>query len=84
MGDLPFKTIGTMKDMSIIDYLHKIDVATLIINGEHDMSQDICTKPLFEHIPKAKWIHFMGCSHMPFLEARHRYMQLLGDFLADA
>jgi pimeloyl-ACP methyl ester carboxylesterase len=72
---------GSLKTWSIIDELHKIEVPTLILNGEHDEAQDSCVVPYFQHIQKAKWVVIEGASHMSHVEKRERSMRLVGEFL---
>ena len=74
---------GSIKDLSLAAELHKITVPTLIINGKDNEIQNIAVQPLFEGIPKAKTVEFMHSSHMPFLEERVRYMNVVGEFLTN-
>ena len=78
---MPFLTRGSLENFSVIELLPKISAPTLIINGEFDMCQDICIKQYFYLVPRSKWIHLDGCSHMPFFEDRDRYMQIVHEFL---
>lgn len=82
-GDLAFKTVGTLKDFSVIPLLHNIKQPTLLINGQYDMCPDDCLKQYFQYIPKIKWLHLMNVSHMPFFEDREKFFDLLGEFLTD-
>ncbi|KZT08017.1 proline-specific peptidase [Laetiporus sulphureus 93-53] len=80
-GPSEFYITGTIKNWSIIDKLHTIKQPTLVINGAFDEAQDLCVAPLFQHIPKVKWVQFANSSHLASFEERERYMQVLSDFL---
>ncbi|KAF8530416.1 proline iminopeptidase [Hysterangium stoloniferum] len=81
-GPNEFHVIGTLKTWSIIDRLHNINVSTLVLNGYYDESQDETVQPLFNNIPKCKWVQFANSSHMPHLEETVRYLDIVGNFLA--
>lgn len=72
---------GTVENISVIDKLPNIAVPTLLLNGEFDMALDLCVQPLFDCIPKVKWVKFAQSSNTPFFEERERYMTLLYDFI---
>lgn len=72
---------GKLKTWSVLDDLHTITQPTLVINGGDDEAQDVCVSPLFERIPKAKWVRFANSSHMPFFEEKERYLQIVSTFL---
>ncbi|KAA1477686.1 proline-specific peptidase [Dentipellis sp. KUC8613] len=80
-GPSEFHVIGTLKTWSIVDQLHTIEYPTLVINGAYDEAQDECVQPLFERIPRVKWVQFAESSHMPFIEETERYLNVLGSFL---
>ncbi len=76
-----------MKDYDSIPVLHRINVPTLLYNGEFDTVQDESVTPLFNHIPHSRWRTLAGASHMPHLdseELRDKTLQLVGDFLTPA
>lgn len=81
-GPNEFHVIGTLKDWSIVDRLHQIDVPTLVINGRHDEATDDCVRPYVENIPGALWHRFADSSHMPHVEERDAYMRVVGAFLS--
>jgi len=83
-GPNEFHIVGTLKNWSVIDELHKITVPTLLINGRYDEAQDEVVWPFFVHIAKVKWIQFSESSHLPQWEERERYMEVVGEFLANA
>ncbi|KAI0315146.1 Alpha/Beta hydrolase protein, partial [Amylostereum chailletii] len=80
-GDPTVASAPVVKDWTIIDRLHAVRVPTLVINGRLDYEQDFVVAPLFENIPKAKWVTFEKSSHMPFWEERDRYMWLIEGYL---
>ncbi|KAI0833597.1 proline-specific peptidase [Trametes gibbosa] len=72
-----------LKDWTIIDRLHLVNVPTLVISARHDVGQVKIMKPFADNIPNAKWHIFQDSSHMPFWEEREAWMQLVGTFLAE-
>ncbi|KAH9846969.1 prolyl aminopeptidase-2 [Lenzites betulinus] len=80
-GPAEFTVLGTLKDWSIEDEAHKINVPTLLINGEHDTVTDNVTRPFFKAIPKVRWYTFAGASHSPHSEMREKFIQLVAEFL---
>ena len=82
-GPSEFHVIGSLKNWSIIDEAHKINVPTFLLNGAYDEAADSSVMPLFKLIPKVKWFTFAESSHMPHWEEREKYMKLVADFLGD-
>ncbi|KAI0335534.1 prolyl aminopeptidase-2 [Cubamyces sp. BRFM 1775] len=82
-GPSEFHVIGSLKNWSIIDEAHKINVPTLLLNGAYDEAADSSVMPFFKLIPKVKWFTFAESSHMPHWEEREKYMKLVADFLGD-
>lgn len=73
-----------MEHWTAIPLLPKINVPTLIYNGEFDTAQYESTLPFFEHIPRVRWITLQGASHMSHLdspEMRAKTLLLVGQFL---
>lgn len=73
-----------MNDWTVIARLPKIDVPTLVYNGEYDTSHDIAQVPFFELIPRVRWLTFPNGGHMCHLEAgglRERILKVVGEFL---
>ena len=81
-GPNEFHVIGTMKDWTIVDRLHLVDVPTLVINGRYDEATDECVGPYVENIPGARWHQFENSSHMPHVEERETYMRVVSQFLS--
>ncbi|KAF9820957.1 hypothetical protein IEO21_00934 [Rhodonia placenta] len=80
-GPSEFTITGNLKDWSVIDDLHKINVPVLVTNGAHDEAQDPVVAPLFQHVPRVRWYTFANSAHMAHWEEREKYMQVVGDFL---
>lgn len=72
---------GSLKNFSVIDRLHLIDVPTLLINGAYDECVDACIEPMFKGINKVRWITFDEASHLSYIEQREKYMEKVGSFL---
>lgn len=72
---------GTLKDWSIIDRLHLIEVPTLVVYGEHDVANEKCNAPFFNNIPRVRMVTFSGASHMLMLEVPEKYFRLIAEFL---
>ncbi|KAH8100338.1 Alpha/Beta hydrolase protein [Cristinia sonorae] len=81
LGPNEFTIIGPLKDFDLTNELSKINVPTLLTNGRWDGAQDSVVKPFWTSIPKVKWAHFATSSHLPQLEERERYMDVVGSFL---
>ena len=82
-GPTEFHVIGSMKDWSIIDRLHRIQVPTLLISGRYDEATPATVQPYADLIPDVRWTIFENSSHMPHVEEREVCMQTVSDFLSD-
>jgi len=83
LGPTLFNWTGTLKDWTIVDDVHKINVPTLLTNGRMDYITDRCLYPFFKEIPQVKWVTFANSGHMAHFEERERFMEVLGGFLID-
>lgn len=72
LGPSEFCVIGSLKDWSITDILHKISYPTLLISSPDDSVQEISVLPFFLKIPKVKWIEFQNSTHLPASEEPER------------
>jgi L-proline amide hydrolase len=81
-GPTEFHVIGSMKDWSIIDRLHNIEVPTLLISGRYDEAAPEVVQPFADRIPGAQWMIFESSSHMPHVEERTACIKAVADFLA--
>jgi L-proline amide hydrolase len=81
-GPSEFHVIGSIKDWQSKDRLGEISVPTLLTSGRYDEATPALQEPLRDGIPNCEWVLFEESSHMPFVEERERYMQVVGDWLA--
>ncbi|KAI8630089.1 Alpha/Beta hydrolase protein [Xylariaceae sp. FL1651] len=72
----------TFKDWEGWKEGHKIEVETLLLNGQYNEATDVCVRPWFSSIPKVRWVTIENASHMCHWEQRQRYIQLVGNFLS--
>jgi L-proline amide hydrolase len=80
-GPNEFHVIGTLKDWTVIDRLHLIEVPTLLVSGRHDEATPATVQPFADRIPDVRWEIFEDSSHMPHIEEEERYLQVVGAFL---
>jgi L-proline amide hydrolase len=80
-GPSEFHVIGSLKDWSIIDRLHKVQVPTLLISGKYDEATPATVQPYQDNIKGARWQIFENSSHMPHVEETELYMKSVGAFL---
>jgi L-proline amide hydrolase len=81
-GPSEFHIIGSCKDWQVKDRLHEIGVPTLLVSGRHDEATPALQQVLLDGISGSEWVCFEESSHMPHVEERERYMQVVGDWLA--
>ncbi len=80
-GPTEFHVIGPLKDWSVIDRLHAIEVPVLLISGRHDEAAPEVVQPFADHIREVEWVIFEHSSHMPHVEERAACMEVVADFL---
>ena len=80
-GPSEFHVIGSIKDWQSKDRLGEIRVPTLIVSGRHDEATPALQQTLLDGIAGSEWVVFEESSHMPHVEERVRYMQVVGDWL---
>ncbi len=81
-GPNEFLCIGSLRTWSIIDRLDRIDAPTLLASGHFDEATPAVVQPFFDRIDDVRWEIFQHSSHMPFIEETERYLEVVGDFLA--
>jgi L-proline amide hydrolase len=81
-GPSEFHVIGSIRDWQSKDRLGAIDVPTLIVSGRYDEAAPPLQEVLRGGIQDSEWVLLEESSHMPHLEERERYMQVVGDWLA--
>ena len=82
-GPSEFHVIGSIRDWRSEDRLGAIAVPTLIVSGRHDEATPALQEPLRAGIPGAQAVILEDSSHMPHVEERERYMDVVGAFLRD-
>jgi L-proline amide hydrolase len=80
-GPSEFHVIGSIKDWHSKDRLGSVGVPTLLVSGRHDEATPALQEALRDGIPSAEWVLFEESAHMPHLEERERYMEVVGDWL---
>ena len=81
-GPSEFHVIGSIRDWQSKGRLGEIDVPTLLVSGRHDEATPALQETLRDGIRGSEWVCFEESSHMPHVEERERYMQVVGDWLA--
>jgi len=82
-GPTEFHVIGTLKDWTIGDRLHLIDLPTLVISGKYDEATPEVVRPFVENIPEVEWVLFDQSSHMPHYEEREACMNVVSRYLRE-
>jgi L-proline amide hydrolase len=82
-GPNEFFCIGTLRDWSVVDEVHKITAPTLLASGRFDEATPATVQPFFDGIPDVRWEIFENSSHMPFVEEPERYLDVVEGFLAN-
>ncbi|MGD0054486.1 MAG: proline iminopeptidase-family hydrolase [Acidimicrobiales bacterium] len=82
-GPNEFFCIGTLRDWSVVDRVHKITAPTLLASGRFDEATPATVQPFFDGIPDVRWEIFEQSSHMPFVEEPTRYLSVVETFLAE-
>jgi L-proline amide hydrolase len=81
-GPYEYYCVGTLKDWTVVDEVHKITAPTLLVSGRYDEATPATVQPFFDNIPDVQWEIFEESSHMPFVEETDRYMQVVEEFMA--
>lgn len=82
-GPTEFHVIGTLRDWSIEDRLHLVQVPTLLFSGRHDEATPEVVRPYAERIPGCRALVFENSSHMPHVEEREACMEVVSSFLRE-
>jgi L-proline amide hydrolase len=82
-GPNEFHCVGTLKDWTIEESAHLIAVPTLLLSGRYDEATPRTVQPFYEAIRGARWEIFESSSHMPFIEERERFLDVVDAFLTD-
>jgi L-proline amide hydrolase len=81
-GPSEFHVVGSIRDWRSKDRLGSIRVPTLLVSGRHDEATPALQETLQAGIAGSEWVVFEDSSHMPHVEERERYMQVVGAWLA--
>lgn len=81
VGSNEMSPTGSLKDWDITPRLGEIDVPALVLSGRYDEATPKVVEPIATNIPGARWILFEQSSHMPHVEERERYLEVLRRFL---
>ena len=82
-GSSEMNPTGTLKDWDITPRLADIRTPTLVVSGRYDEATPAVVRPIAEGIPGARWVLFEQSSHMPHVEEKERYLEVVGQFLVD-
>ena len=80
-GDSELFGTGTLKDWSVEDKLHKIDVPTLIISGALDESTPRMNKLMNKEIKNSKWVLLKKSHHIGYCEETDEVISALKSFI---
>jgi L-proline amide hydrolase len=80
-GPSEFHVVGSIRDWQSKDRLSEIAVPTLLVSGAYDEAAPALQQALLAGIEGSRWTLFEQSSHMPHVEERARYMQVVGDWL---
>ncbi|WP_119270143.1 proline iminopeptidase-family hydrolase [Taklimakanibacter deserti] len=80
-GPNEFFVIGSLKNWSVIDKVHAINVPTLLISGRYDEATPKVVQPFADNIKGARWEIFEKSSHMPHVEETGKCMKTVAEFL---
>ncbi len=82
-GPTEFHVIGSLKDWSIVDRLHLINVPTLVISGRYDEATEACVEPFVRRIPHSRQVVMENSAHMCHVEERQETMAAVEMFLGE-
>jgi L-proline amide hydrolase len=80
-GPTEFTVIGTIAGFDITERLPEIDVPVLLASGEHDEVRPHVVANMHERLRDSEWVLFEDSSHMPHLEERERFLEVVEAFL---
>jgi L-proline amide hydrolase len=81
-GPSEFHVIGLIKDFDVVARLGEIRVPTLVTSGRYDEATPAIAQTVHHGIPGSEWVLFENSAHLSHVEETERYLQVLGDFLA--
>jgi L-proline amide hydrolase len=81
-GPSEFHVIGTLKTWDVRHRLPEINAPTLITSGRYDEATPLIAETVHKGIRGSQWVLFENSSHSSHAEEAPRYMQVLGEFVA--
>ncbi len=82
-GPNEYSPTGTLQPYEYTDKLPTLDMPILITSGTNDLSTPLVAKTMYDAIPNAKWELFAYSRHMPFVEEREKYVEILEAWLEE-
>ena len=80
-GPSEFHVIGSIKDWQSKDRLGSISLPCLLVSGRYDEATPALQETLQRGIQGSEWVVFENSAHVPHLEERERYAQVVGAWL---
>jgi proline iminopeptidase len=80
-GPNEFLYIGNLKEWNRIPDMHRVEVPTLVMCGEHDELTPACSMRMHNALPDSEITVFPNCSHMAMYEDPDAYRARLIAFL---
>jgi L-proline amide hydrolase len=80
-GPTEFTVVGSIKDFDVTDRLGEIKVPVLLISGAYDEVRPDVIARAHERLRDSQWELFEDSSHMPHLEERERFLEIVEAFL---
>ena len=80
-GPTEFHVVGSMRDWTIVDRLHRVRAPTLVISGRHDEATPRAVEDYANRIAGARWQIFEQSSHMPHVEEKPACLDCVATFL---
>jgi L-proline amide hydrolase len=77
-GPSDFYVTGVIRAWQAKNRLGAIDVPTLIVSGRYDEATPALQETLRDGIAGSEWVLFEHSAHLPHLEERARYLEVLG------
>lgn len=83
VGPNEWTVTGALRGWDVRPRLGEIDVPALVVRGAFDMCTEQIAATLLRGLPNAREVVLAESSHTPALEESDRYLEVVGDFLAE-
>lgn len=80
-GPNEFFPTGTLKSFDYTAQLSQITSPVLVTSGADDLSTPLVSKTMYDALPNATWELFANSRHVPFVDEKESYLQLLKKWL---